>query len=303
MTIFPFDQPGRFYRGNIHTHSTASDGGLSPEAICKLYQDAGYSFVAISDHFLSHYGYPITETAMFRSETFTTLPAAELHVKGTEFADIWHILAIGLPSDFAPPLNGETGNQIATRALAAGAFVVAAHPYRLSLTETDILSLGNIHALEIFNGISVNFNDRSDSWELLDTLLMRGHRYTATAADDAHFFPEEFDGMRGWVWVKSEALTPEALLAALKSGSFYASTGPEIYDIQLLPGDKIYVSCSPVERIFVTGGADRAASRGGEALTEAILDLKGIKAKAPYCRVTVRDAQGRRAWSNPIPLP
>ena len=32
----PFALPGRFYKGNLHTHSTRSDGGLSPEAGLRL---------------------------------------------------------------------------------------------------------------------------------------------------------------------------------------------------------------------------------------------------------------------------
>ena len=43
------------------------------------------------------------------------------------------------------------------------------------------------------------------------------------------------DFRRGWVHVKAEELSPEALLTALKAGAFYSSTGPEIYDIDLHP--------------------------------------------------------------------
>jgi hypothetical protein len=30
MHALPFDKPGRFYRGNLHTHSTRSDGTMPP---------------------------------------------------------------------------------------------------------------------------------------------------------------------------------------------------------------------------------------------------------------------------------
>ncbi|MDX6262978.1 MAG: hypothetical protein QOH84_4666 [Kribbellaceae bacterium] len=47
----PFDLPGRFWRGNLHTHSNDSDGALSPSETARVYREAGYGFVAITDHF------------------------------------------------------------------------------------------------------------------------------------------------------------------------------------------------------------------------------------------------------------
>ena len=38
----PFAGPGRFYKGNLHTHSTRSDGAHDPETVCALYREAGY---------------------------------------------------------------------------------------------------------------------------------------------------------------------------------------------------------------------------------------------------------------------
>ena len=37
-----FSRPGRFWRGNLHTHSTLSDGHRSPEEVCRFYAAAGY---------------------------------------------------------------------------------------------------------------------------------------------------------------------------------------------------------------------------------------------------------------------
>jgi hypothetical protein len=298
MSIAPFDKPGRFYRGNLHTHSTLSDGKLQPEEVCRAYQDAGYDFLALTDHFMKQFNYPVADTQMFRSDTFTTLMGAELHAGRTELGELWHILAVGLPLDFAPPVEDETGPQIAARALEAGAFVAAAHPQWYSLTEADILSLGPIDAIEVFNGTAVDHNDRADSWHITDVLLTRGHHYTACATDDAHFNPDRADFMLGWVWVKSDALTPEALLAALKAGDYYSSTGPQIYDIDVIPGEKVVVSCSPAERIFVTGARANSMSAHGPGIRRAELNVSRFR--SPYLRVVVRDHDGKCAWSNPI---
>jgi len=41
----PFSSPGIWYKGNLHTHTTQSDGGLAPEEAADLYRKAGYDFL------------------------------------------------------------------------------------------------------------------------------------------------------------------------------------------------------------------------------------------------------------------
>ena len=298
MDIFPFDKPGRFYRGNLHTHSTRSDGRLTPEAVCRFYRDVGYDFLAITDHFMDRFHYPITDTTPYRSDGFTTLLGAELHAGETSTGELWHLLAVGLPPDFAANAAGESGPQIAGRALEAGAFVAAAHPAWYNLSEEDVISLGAIHAVETINGISADHNDRIDSWYMLDVLLARGYRYTACATDDAHFQDRHNDRLRGWVWVKSEALTPEAILAALKRGDYYSSTGPQLLDVQINGRETIKLRCSPVDSIFVTGKGSRSVFKHGKGMIGAEMDIRRLD--SAYCRITIRDRDGGRAWSNPI---
>ncbi len=297
MPALPFALPGRFYRGNLHTHSTRSDGRQTVAAVCAYYRDAGYGFVALTDHFMAQYGYPITDDASLHSDDFITLPGAELHAGQTLVSGIWHILAVGLPADFAPNLADETGPQIAARALAAGAYVACVHPAWYNLTEADVVSLGPVHAIEIYNGISADHNDRADSCSMLDIMLAQGRRYLACATDDAHFHEKHADVLRGWVQVRAEALTREAILNALKAGHYYSSTGPEIYDVQLTRGHVI-VRCSPATDIFVTGIGALARVARGAGLRSAEIALNNFD--SPYCRITVRDRHGERAWTNPI---
>ncbi|MEM7530752.1 MAG: CehA/McbA family metallohydrolase [Chloroflexota bacterium] len=299
MNNLPFDKAGQFWKGNIHTHSTNSDGRVSPEEACQRYRNAGYDFISLTDHFLENYGYPMSDTRAMRTDDFTTIIGAELHTGQTEMGSAWHILGVGLPLDFAPPTPDETGSQLAARALEAGAYVAIAHPHWYVLTHEDAISLGpDVHAVEVYNGISVDGNDRADSWHFTDILLGRGHRYTTCATDDCHFRPDYHDFGRGWVQVKSETLTPESILGALKAGHYYASTGPELYDIQVISGEKVIVRCSPANGIFMTGTASNARRVLGQGIIEAELELTNFD--SPYCRITVRDMQGERAWSNPI---
>jgi len=70
-----FEAPGRFWRGNLHGHSTGSDGALAPLEVCARYRAAGYDFVAVSDHFMARFDYPVTDTRGARQDGFTTLLA------------------------------------------------------------------------------------------------------------------------------------------------------------------------------------------------------------------------------------
>ena len=124
MRLSAFSAPGRFWRGNLHTHSTRSDGVLPPEEVCRRYRAEGYDFLALTDHFVGKFGYPIVDTVPLRSEGFTTLLGAELHSGPMQNGELWHILAVGLPPDFAPGNapdfqvhpGMETGPAIAARA-------------------------------------------------------------------------------------------------------------------------------------------------------------------------------------------
>jgi hypothetical protein len=304
-TLSAFTAPGRFWRGNIHTHSTRSDGVLEPAEVCRRYRAEGYDFIALTDHFVGEYGYPIVDTAGYRDAEFTTILGAELHSGAQKNGEMWHVLAVGLPGDFAPshtpewrPVPGqETGAALAARAVAAGAFVAVAHPQWSGLTVADAASITAAHAVEIYNhGCHVGC-DRGDGTAIADQLLEAGRKLNLIATDDAHFY--EPDHFGGWVMVKAERNTPEALLAALKAGDFYASQGPELRDVRVF-GDRVEVACSAVAAVIVQGQGMAAKAVHGASMTKAVVPLKGRFEGSPYLRVTVVDAAGKRAWSNPV---
>ena len=303
-----FHGPGRFWRGNLHTHSTLSDGILPPEEVCRRYRAEGYDFLALTDHFVGLYGYPVADTAPFRSEGFTTLLGAELHAGAMANGELWHILAVGLPPDFAPShtptfapvADQETAAALARRARDAGAYVAIAHPQWSGLTLDDARSLAAIaHAVETYNhGCAVGC-DRPDGFHTLDLLLSEGHALDLCATDDAHF--TEPDHFGGWVMVRSEANEPEALLAALKAGAYYSTQGPEIRSLEIVDGH-LRVRCSAAVSVIAQGQGTAARAVHGESMTYAELPLKRF-AQSPWLRVTVVDRGGKRAWSNPVRLP
>ncbi|MGL4321412.1 MAG: CehA/McbA family metallohydrolase [Paracoccaceae bacterium] len=300
-----FTAKGQFWRGNLHTHSTRSDGVLEPEEVCRRYRAEGYDFLALTDHFVGAYDYPIVDTVPYRTDDFTTILGAELHSGAQENGELWHILAVGLPSDFAPshtpenrPVPGqETGPELAARAVAAGAFVAVAHPQWSGLTVADAASITAAHAVEIYNHGCYAGCDRADGTAIADQLLEGGRKLTLIATDDAHFY--EPDHFGGWVMVRAEANEPVALLAALKAGHFYSSQGPELRDVRVY-ADRVEVDCSAVVSIIVQGHGMAAKAVHGHSMTTGTVALKGRFEGSPYLRVTVIDAGGKKAWSNPV---
>ena len=92
MQISPFSLPGRFWRGNLHTHSTLSDGALEPRDVVEAYKKAGYDFIMMSEHFIGNFNWPIADTQSFRSNNFTTIIGSELHALETSVGELWHIV-------------------------------------------------------------------------------------------------------------------------------------------------------------------------------------------------------------------
>jgi hypothetical protein len=99
------------------------------------------------------------------------------------------------------------------------------------------------------------------------------------------------------VHVKAQSLNPETLLESLKNGWFYSSQGPLIHDIAVNEGE-ICIACSPVSNIIVSGRGSKGENIDGVGMTSARFPTH--RYRNAYARVTLTDAHGRHAWSNPI---
>ncbi|MBE6897207.1 MAG: hypothetical protein E7477_08965, partial [Ruminococcaceae bacterium] len=76
---------------NLHTHTTVSDGSKSPEESARMYKEAGYDAIAITDHW--KYGEKNVIDGLY------ILPGIEYDIATPEFK-IYHILS--LCADKAP---------------------------------------------------------------------------------------------------------------------------------------------------------------------------------------------------------
>ena len=291
-----FTTPGRFFKGNLHTHSNRSDGALEPEAVCAAYRDAGYDFLALTDHFLKSYGFPIVDTRPFRTNAFTTILGAEVHAPATSLGELWHLLAVGLPADLAPTAADEAAPELARRCLKAGAFLAIAHPGWYGLTRADADTIEGAHAVEIYNHTSHIRCDRGDGSALLDQLNAGGRRIALCAVDDAHFHCRDYFG--GFVMVKASDNEPDALVESLKAGAYYSSQGPTIEDV-IYGDDTVEVVCSSASAVIVLGRGSSAAQQLGRDMRRVRLPLERVKGGG-FARIVVADEDGRRAWTNPV---
>ncbi len=75
------DMQGRYpLRGDLHIHTTCSDGNQTPEVVCANYRSHGYDFFAITDH---HRYYPSLKAIDFYKNIpteFLIVPGEEVHI-------------------------------------------------------------------------------------------------------------------------------------------------------------------------------------------------------------------------------
>ena len=50
-----FTGEGKMLRGNLHCHTTRSDGGITPEQAIRYFYEHGYDFLTLTDHCIYNY--------------------------------------------------------------------------------------------------------------------------------------------------------------------------------------------------------------------------------------------------------
>jgi hypothetical protein len=289
--VRPFDGPGAWLRGNMHGHTTNSDGEFSPAEARRWYADNGYDFLAITDHI--HLTPPKADDA----PGLIQIPGSEIHIGGHDRPE-FHIVALG--GNIAGLLEhyryAMPPQEVLDRAAEVGAVTFVAHPYRHSLTRAELAPLTGALGIEIWNSVSERYG-KALSTVVWDELLDVGWRGWGLANDDVHWRNNE-QGM-GWTMVKAHERSMTGVLDALKAGRFYASTGPAIHDLAI-EGREVYVACSPASAVRFIGNrwhCTGVRAQAGAQLSEASVQMP---AGAHYVRVEVVDARGKVAWSNPL---
>ena len=159
---------GNWYKGNMHMHTTMSDGELEPVDAINVYREAGYDFIAITDH--RKVGHP------WQDEKFLILPGVEWDTGDAIRVPVYHILGIGMdretvdfyrgaPYEGAPLGNTHGGVWTGARSgrkkyhphpqaiidaiRAAGGIAILAHPAWSVMAPEEMMDLHGLAGAEI----------------------------------------------------------------------------------------------------------------------------------------------------------
>ena len=284
-----FSAPGRWLKGALHIHTTASDGKVTADEAAAFYRRQGFDFIALTDH------WRITQLARPAPDGLTVIPGIEWDANSRQEAKWWHLVAL-LPESADAP-RGFRPAPLFEWAARHTPFLILAHPNWSNLCGEDLRAFPGVHAIEVFNTGCEMELCRGHAEYPWDYALGHLVPLNGVAADDCHW--RRADAGRAWVMVKAEANTPEAIIAALRGGLFYSSTGVEIHQFRR-DGSYFQVQCSPASIIkFMcrSYAGDFAQAKTGEFITEARFELRGGET---YLRVEIVGPQGDQAWTNPV---
>ncbi len=306
-----------FFRGNLHCHSTASDGKLSAEELVHRYQEAGYDFLSFTEHD------QFTDRSDLQDHSFLVIPGLEWGCKtgrnSGEAERCHHINAIEgteamlasatmgrfRPSEVMPrlPFKGvDSVRDMLEYVRGHGCIAFYNHPLWSRVQPRDFGLLEGFAGIEVHN-YGCSLEDYTGCAETYwDNLLSDGSRIYAVATDDNHNAGSPDDSFGGWIMAYAARLTRDAILQAIIDGDFYASTGPRILRYGILEG-VAFVECTGVQQVnFVCGGSIGCGSTvwsasGSDDVVSARHVLSG---RESYLRIRCQRQDGRTAWSQPL---
>jgi hypothetical protein len=301
----PFEGDGPWLRCALHAHTTNSDGELAPDALVRHYERAGYDVLAITDHWV--------RTSAPSTRRLLVVPSIELNARAPGPDDDAHVLALGAEAEpEVPEREFAPLQEVVDWVADNGGVPYLAHTYWSGLRTEAWEACERLVGIEVWNAgceLEVGRGDSSAHW---DEALERGHRLFGLATDDSHY--PAYDSGFAWTMVRAAGKTQEAVLEALRTGSFYGSTGPAIASVEHEDG-AVVVRTSPVASVTLLTGRRRGSranagrlgylhqaevlERDGEGLITACR-LESARGDTPYGRLEVADPVGRRAWTNPL---
>ena len=331
MRTYLLPEKGRFYKANLHTHTTVSDGTMTPAELKEHYKSQGYSIIAYTDHELivDHSDLadedflPITgmEYAVLEPGEYISAKTIELNLYARDPHNVGHVCF-----DKETVIHGEKWRaesvtlagppckkvfdmaflqHVIDEANKYGFLVCLNHPAYSMVSPEEFGDFRGLFAMEIFNSCSL-FGIGVDEYNpaMYDWMLRHGKMLHCIAADDTHTKngPDEIGPcFRGWCMLKLEKLDYGSAIAALEKGDFYASTGPDILSLYVEDG-KVTITCSPVKMIKMATKyrfGKIAVAPKGQYLTEATFP---VPERDEYMRFEVVDEQGHHANTNASPI-
>jgi hypothetical protein len=308
QTPGPAEAPkGRWYKGNLHTHTLNSDGDSTPHEVATWYREHEYQFLVLSDH---NY---LTDVAGLNAihaanEKFLLIPGEEV----TDSFDKKpiHINAYN-PERQMNPQHGvgvaATIQKDVDAIRAARALPSVNHPnFHWAISAQDLLKIKGLGLFEIYNGHPLVNNVGGGGFQSLDefwdVLLTAGQRLHGIAVDDAHHFKtigKDFSNPgRGWIQVRAEALTAAAIIEAIEKGDFYASSGVNLSDVHATRDEyRIEIQPRQTEKFttYFIGESGRVLAKSFD-----VAPAYRFAGSEKYVRARVESSFGSFAWTQPI---
>ncbi len=294
----------RWYKGNIHTHTTESDGDADPEFVVNWFMEHGYDFLVLSDHnhrtILEHEveGGPLM------------IPGEEVSAN-IEMGQIpIHLNGIGI-SRVVEPIHGDdvvTTIQANVDAIhEADGIAQLNHPnYQWAFDHTHVSQVRGAELIEVYNGVPFTnlygAPGKPSTEEIWDGVLSAGRVIFGTATDDSHHYYDFHPGMsnpgRGWVVVRARERTVDAIVDGLATGEFYSSTGIVLTELEQSDESISLEIEEEKDFIFTT----TFSGKDGIVLSEETgpRPSYAIKGDEGYVRATVRSSSGGKAWTQPV---
>jgi hypothetical protein len=171
-----------------------------------------------------------------------------------------------------------------------------------------MLSVKGLGLFEVYNGHPMVNNDGGGGFasldEMWDALLSGGQKLYGIAVDDAHYFKkfgkELSNPGHGWIQVRSDSLTPGAILAAIEAGDFYSSSGVNLRDVAMTPSEyRIEVAKAANWQEKIT---TYFIGEGGKVLAKTFDETAVYKfsGNEKYVRARVESSGGSKAWTQPV---
>lgn len=315
---------GKFFKANLHAHSTVSDGKLTPAELKAHYKANGYSILALTDHEL------LVDHSYLDDEDFLTITGVEyaicekkpwLEARTIEFnlyakdqhnttqvcfsptsvvhGEKWRIPLVKYVGELhKKEYTVEYMQHVIDEAVANGFLVCLNHPTASMETIETIGQLDGYFAMEIYNHDSAICGIFEYNPGLYEALLRRGKNISCISSDDCHSNLPDDDPKcgryGGFVMLKAKELAYDAVISALERGDFYASQGPLIHELYV-QDDQVHIKCSPVKTIAMNAHhrpSHCLIAREDEHLTEATFPLPKDQ---PFIRFDLIDERGRHA--------
>jgi hypothetical protein len=157
-----------------------------------------------------------------------------------------------------------------------------------------------LDGIEVYNCSSQLGHGKGSGAFHWDAVLRQGYDMLGFATDDSHFIEEApFEG-GGWIMVNAPELTREAIMASIRRGNFYSSTGPEFRSIRIEQKNRVVVQTSPIAHARLIGPRGDNKYKGLRGASEMTETTFRIPDHWPSARLEIADGMGGTAWSNPL---